>query len=124
MVLLILGISLGAALLAAGAFYLLHQFGDFFSYNALTKSDVFRVRKELSKHYVLLSSVKGRTLLGGATYWRGIYLPKGGGYPLYYRYQIEKNGVDASFNSIPCYMNSGQLIRTSLVIKQKWFIRR
>lgn len=99
MVLLLLGVSLGALLLGAVGFWALHTYGDLFSYNGLTRQQVANVKHELSKHYDLLSSVKGKTLLGD-TYWRGIYLPKNGGDPLYYRYELTRgNGV--SFHLYP-----------------------
>lgn len=98
MVLLLLGVSLGAALLAAGAIYLLHNYGDLFSYNGLSSEQVARVKEEVEQHYDLLSSVKGKTLFGN-TFYRGIYVPKNGGFPLYYRYELSKNG--ATFHLYP-----------------------
>ena len=93
MVFVLLGVSLGAALLGAAAIYLLHNYGELFSYNGLSRNQVAKVKRELSKHYDLLSSVKGKTLFGNV-YWRGIYIPKNGGNPLYYRYELlPNNGV-------------------------------
>jgi len=99
MVLLILGVSLGAVLLGAGLFWLLHNYGDLFSYNGLKREDIANVKKELGKHYDLLSSVQGKTLFGD-TFWRGIYIPKAGGSPMYYRYEEKKNG-GVSFTLYP-----------------------
>lgn len=97
--LLVLGVSIGAIILAAGALYLLHNYGDFFSYNGLTKRQVLDVKSRLEKHYDLLSSVSGKTLFGDKFY-RGIYINKNGGYPLYYRLELKKNG-GASFSLYP-----------------------
>ena len=102
MVLLVLGVSIGALLLGAGAFYLLHNFGDFFSYNGLRKEEVALVKKELEAHYDLLSSVRGKTLFGD-TFWRGIYVPKNGGYPMYYRYEVGRDG-SKKFSLYPMLM--------------------
>lgn len=100
MVLLVLGISLGALLLGAGVWYLLHNYGDLFSYNGLTREHVEDVKAKLEEQYVLLSSVQGKTLLGDR-FWRGIYIGKdGSGYPLYYRYEEHKDG-GVSFDLYP-----------------------
>lgn len=101
--LLILGVSVGALLLGAGLFWLLHNYGDLFSYNGLTKEEVIAVKKELETHYDLLSSVRGKTFFGD-TFWRGIYIPKNGGSPMYYRYELSKRG--ASFTLYPMLFES------------------
>lgn len=96
MVFILLGASVGALILIGAGLWLLHEYGDLFSYNGLSRNQVANIKKELSKHYTLLSSVKGKTLLGDI-YWRGIYLPKQGGIPLYYRYELTRgNGVKMS----------------------------
>jgi hypothetical protein len=92
MVFLILGVSVGAVLIGVGLWYLLHNYGDLFSYNGLSKEHVMNVKAKLEEHYELLSSVSGKTFFGDR-FWRGIYIGKdGGGYPLYYRYEEKKDG--------------------------------
>ena len=100
MVLLLIGLSLGGLILLGAGAYLLHNYGDLFSYNGLRSSDIQVVRKRLAKYYDLLSSVAGRDWLTGDSFTRGIYVPKAGGMPLYYRYTVKRDG-NRSFNLYP-----------------------
>ena len=100
MVLLLLGISLGGLILLGAGAWALHNYGDLFSYTGLRSNDIIRVRKKLAKYYDMLSSVAGRDWLTGASYTRGIYLPRGGGLPLYFRYTVQKDGK-RSFSLYP-----------------------
>ena len=99
MVFLLLGISLGAVILIGAALWALHNYGDFFAYNGLSRQRVLTTKKQLEKHYDLLSSVKGKTLFGD-TFHRGVYIPKQGGIPLYYRLEYKRDG-GVSFDLYP-----------------------
>ena len=99
MVLLILGVSIGALILVAAGLWALHNYGDLFSYNGLSREHVLSVKKRLEEHYDLLSSVSGKTLFGDR-FSRGIYIPKQGGIPLYYRLEQKRDG-GVSFHLYP-----------------------
>ena len=99
MVFLILGASLGALLLLGAGLWALHNYGDFFSYNGLSRCQVMGVKRRLEEHYDLLSSVQGKTIFGDR-FWRGVYIPKNGGLPLYYRME-QKKGGGMSFELYP-----------------------